>query len=262
MIRVDLAHGCSGSRVAYLREPRGVDELSVDPGHPSAATQLIARLLVARSGEDSVPEPTARELSMHDRDLVLAALYRHLYGDQIESVVRCRGCGTLVEASFSLAALIAHRVPDYSAGRPDGAGGFVTTTGLSFRLPTVGDREDAAALPPADALGQLVKRCLGRDGTAQEISELQDRLDEVAPLLDLDVAVTCPHCSRRDDIRFSIGRFTIAAMARESRLLPLEIHRLAVAYGWPFDQIAGLDRSLRRSLLRCVEAERGARRRS
>ncbi|WLB91308.1 hypothetical protein [Bradyrhizobium japonicum] len=237
-----------------------MDELSVDPGRPSAATQLIALLLVSRSGEDAAPE--ARKLSMHDRDLVLAALYRHLYGDQIESVVRCRGCGTLVEASFSLAALIAHRVPDYSAGRPDGAGGFVTTTGLSFRVPTVADREEAAALPPADALDQLVKRCLGRSGTTQEICELQERLDEVAPLLDLDVAVSCPHCGRRDDVRFSIGRFTIEALARESRLLPLEIHRLAVAYGWPFDQIVALDRSLRRSLLRCVEAERNARRRA
>src|SRR6266850_6311195 len=114
MIRVGLAHGCSGSRVAYLREPRGVDELALDPGHPAAASQLVARLLVAEAGEG------AREMTVHDRDLVLAALYRHLFGDRIESVVRCRGCDTLVEASFSLAALIDHRVPDYSAGRPDG----------------------------------------------------------------------------------------------------------------------------------------------
>lgn len=256
MIRVDLAHGCSGSRVAYLREPRGVDELAVDPGHPAAASLLVARLIVAGAGEG------AREMTVHDRDLVLAALYRHLFGDKIESVVRCRGCDTLVEASFSLVALIAHRVPDYRAGRPDGSGRFVTESGLSFRLPTVGDREDVAALPPPEAFDHLVQRCLGRPGTSQEVMELQERLDEVAPLLDLDVTVACPHCSRREPIRFSIARFTVEALARESRLLPLEIHRLAVAYGWPFEQIVGLERSLRRALLRCVEAERGARRRA
>jgi len=81
------------SRARALREPQGGDELALAGIDTHSAVQLLDRLI------DAPPCSTA-QLSASDRDGLLAALHRSLWGDRIVSSLKCAACGAMFDLSF------------------------------------------------------------------------------------------------------------------------------------------------------------------
>ena len=92
MFQVNLSPR-GGPRQGFLREIAGHEEIL--PGNenesPVLASEIVARVL-AEVPSAAVRRETAWQMSIGDRDRVVAELYRHCFGDRVGSVARCEGC--------------------------------------------------------------------------------------------------------------------------------------------------------------------------
>src|SRR4051812_7854929 len=93
--------GVQGLRWAWLREITGADEAALEGRDTPAAIALLDRLLVDRPGATVRPGEAAL-LTITDRDLLLAAVYRASFGARIGSTVACAGCGAPFDLDFDL----------------------------------------------------------------------------------------------------------------------------------------------------------------
>jgi hypothetical protein len=101
----------------------------------------------------------------------------------------------------------------------------------------------------------VLGRCIEGDPREVDAGAVQDLMEELAPSLELDISARCPHCEAMDSVAFGIETFLVAALARERRFLTLEVHRLALAYGWNLADILSLTRNDRRTLVRQVQLD-------
>ncbi|MEX2261860.1 MAG: hypothetical protein WD696_07900 [Bryobacteraceae bacterium] len=244
------------SRKVYLRELSGYEELS-----NGSATELIDALLVdwpgaaARAGE-------AAKLTLAETDRVLAAIYRGLYGDQVECHVSCPACGTSYALSFAIADLW-DAVTEATAvdeklleelGGPDEQGAY-HLGGLRFRLPTGEDLAEVAGLDQEGAAEALRARCVLEEDP-RYTDETLDRIMTLAgPTLDSDLDGVCPDCGAEQAVPFRMDEFLFAALWRESALLTREVHELARAYRWSRREILEMPRRERRQHAGLVLAE-------
>lgn len=244
--RIALRTASAPLRFARLREPKGDDELALDGVDTRAALGLLDRLLDG---------PAAAELSATDRDGLLAALHRGLWGDRVVSSLECARCGAMYDLAFDLSALQARLEERREAGRVVAPRTLEETRGLRLCLPTAEAEIEAAQFGPAGR-ARLAAAIAGEDHADDPGLEL--RLEALAPLIDVDLEAPCAECGHPALARFDIQSFVLQRALDEREGLLGEVHALAGAYGWSLSEILGLQRSLRRSLAERLAAERGA----
>lgn len=239
-----------GSRLgwAYLRELRGVDEESVEGTETDVAIRLLDRLLLPVDGAAVMPGHAAT-LCAADRDRLLAAVYLQAVGRRIAAHAACAGCGQPFDLDFDLIDLLASL--DAAAVRewrgPDGT--FETPAGLRFRLPT--GAEEVTDAGGADPERQLADRC--RIGGDADLAALADAMAAVAPLVDVELAATCPACAHQQTVRFDIQAFLLGRLLVEQRERAREVHAIARAYGWGLAEILDLPRPRRADYVELIE---------
>lgn len=263
MLQVELNPGLKGGRWACLRPLCGHDEASINGVSAIESAVLIDRLLVSVPGT-TVTAGSAEKLAVCDCDRIFAALYLNYFGEQVESTVSCQTCGDSFELAFSLRNLMANldAITPTKATGPDSDGIYTLEDGRQFRLPTLSDRNALIGLEPESAITTLLKRCMVHGDPMAGIDSLQAAMEEVGPVLDLDLDAQCPHCSTDQTVRFDIQTYMLRALIFEQRFLTREIHRIAMAYGWGHQEILNLPREERQTFVRLIEAEaRGQRRR-
>jgi hypothetical protein len=221
---------------------------------------FLDRLLVKVPGT-SVEPGRAKELAICDCDRLFAAIYLHYFGEHIEGTARCRNCGEPFESSFSLRDLMTSIEDSATATTmsPDENGMFTLPDGRRFRLPTPGDQYEVMGLDAKQAATALLERCLVEGDPAQDPQMIQMAMDEAGPLLDLDIQAACPHCGASESVRFDIQTYLLAALAYEKRFLHHEVHFIAMAYGWRYEEILNLTREDRRAFVRLIAADAGVR---
>jgi len=236
---------------------RGYDEALIDGAGTGEAIAFLDRMLVATVGT-SVGPGKARELSISDCDRIFAATYQHYFGDRIESSVPCRKCNEAFELSFSLSDLMVNLgsgAADQIKG-PDEEGIYTLPDGRRFRLPTAGDQDSIIGLEPEEAAAKLLECCVIEGDPTVNVERLQRAMDEIGATLDLDLEATCPACDTSQTVRFNIQSYLLRVLAYEKRFLNHEVHRIALAYGWGYQEILNLTREDRRTFARLIEAER------
>jgi hypothetical protein len=249
-----------GAPRVWLRELTGFDEQSVRDVSTATAIHLLDRL-VELAPEDAWQ---AVELTAADRDRLLATIYRSTYGQRIDSTSRCTECGSLFDLAFSLDDLIAavDGTPASQIAVPLPDGTFRTVDGVRFRLPSGEDEIAVAALPPEEAEQALLERCLVEAPMgANTRAAVEEAIEEIAPVLDLDLNTACPECGVRQVVHFDMQFYLLRALEQERAHIAREIHRLATAYGWSLQEILSLRRSERRMFVELIESELLARRR-
>jgi len=229
-------------RMARLRELTGRDEYAVAGASTAMAIALLSALM---------EEGSAADLVAADRDRLLAAVHLQAFGDRIESTLTCVKCGQPFDLNFSLRGLIDSidaRTPS-AQWKALGDGRFESADGATIRLPTGSDELSVADLPSEEVEGVLRTRA---DWPDDEV------LEEVAPLLDLELVAPCAECRHVHAIRFDIQSYFLTALAGERRRLLAEIHRLAIAYSWSLPEILSLTRTDRRTFVELIQNERVA----
>lgn len=249
------------SRVG-LRELNGFDEQSIRGVDTATAISLLDRLFVQAHG--SAGDLKAATLTASERDRLLAAVYERTFGPRIESTVRCPLCHELFDLTFTLQNLLATFTeaasPSSAADlQPDGT--FRLPNGLRFRLPTGEDELAVAGLSPEDAEHELLERCVSEPKKGVDLDGVQEAMEEVGPVLDLDLAAQCPACGGQQSVHFDVQFYLLRALEQEWKQVAREVHQLAIAYGWSLNEILGLFRSQRRAFVELIEADISAQRR-
>lgn len=255
MIETVVHTGRHAGKRVRLRELRGADELRAAEGGVTA----LLRELLDPAGNDDVDADGLGELTVSDRDRLLAALYMACFGDAVSCRWSCEQCKEPFELELSMRTLCDRALSGVVTRCVREADGrYATPAGTRFRLPTLQDQQHLSGLPHERVQAALVERCVERACAGEDVDAL---MAEVGPLLDLDLAASCPACGAAQSVPFEIQRFLHGVMSRERRWLAREVHRLATAYGWGLSEILALPRSLRREYVALVEAEGAGRRR-
>ncbi len=242
-------------KCVYMRELCGHDEVSVNATDTLVAIQLLDRILVTTPGT-KLGQGNAQELTTHDRDRLLIAIYQRTFGDRIESTLSCNGCGSLFDLNFTLDELLG-RLETKTQDGLSVEGNIVVfrlPSGLQFRLPTGEDETAVLGLTSEEAETALVEKCLiDNDATtAHNWDDLQDAMGKVAPILDMDLNAQCPECNQDQSIHFNLQHYLLTSIMQERLQLNRDVHCLAITYGWGLDEILKIPRSQRRTYVELV----------
>jgi hypothetical protein len=263
MLHVTLNPGLPGGRWARLRPLCGHDEALI---HDAGSVDLIAFLdgLLTSTPGTTVGPGKATDLAVCDCDRLCASIYLDYFGENIEGRFSCYECREPFDLHFSLPGLIANLEDNLKspASGPDSNGVYTLPNGCSFRLPTAGDQRRLAGLEPDDAVAGLIRQCIVEGEPAQDSLTLQTTMDQVGPLLDLDLDASCPRCGTRQTVRFDIQSYLFRSLAYERQFLNYEVHCIAMAYGWGLQEILSLTREDRRTFVRLIQSARPAWRRT
>lgn len=182
-----------------------------------------------------------KDLPIGQRDLRLMAVREALFGQRLNCLTNCPACRERLELTLDVAQL---RTTPLEPGLTET---YLLTTEdyeIRFRLPNSEDLSQFAELADAgEARRILFERCVQqarRDGVIVLAGELPEeiiqvtanRMAEIDPQADVQIALTCPACFQQWSAPFDIVSYLwIEINAWAVRLLH-EIHRLASAYGW------------------------------
>jgi len=262
MLQVQLNPGLRGGKWAYLRPLCGHDEASVNGTSAVEATALLDQLLVEAPGT-TVEPGHASELAVCDCDRLFAALYKKYFGERIESSATCRDCNEPFELSLSLQEFTAKTETGTAvkAEGPDNGGIYRLPDGRRFRLPTAADLHSINGLEAAHAETRLLELCVVEGDLANDSQLLQAAMMEVGVTVDFDLDVICPECGSSQTVQFNIQDYLLRVLGYEKRFLHREIHHIALAYGWGYEEILNLTRDDRRTFTRLIGMQFTARQR-
>ena len=246
---------------AFLNQISGADEKRIRGSATADLVRLIENLIEQR-GEFSMGVADISGLSASDRDRLIAALYRDIYGDRIDATLRCRACEAMFDIDFQLESLQQSLGQEKTEASPDGV--HQTPQEYLFRLPTSEDEIEISGIPPSAAYAKLLEKIL-IDPTYQSllaepesyrnevIGAVEESLTRIAPIIDLEVAARCPECATDHTVHFDLQCFLMERLLQDRRTLMHEIHMIANAYGWGLNSILSLDRKERKELTNLID---------
>jgi len=249
------------------------EELLAASGRTESASLVTALLsrCVRRIGDVSPVDATvARRLLVADRQFILLKLREETFGETVQGTVPCPwpDCGRQVGVSFSTKDVPIVESTDkgplheLTLSRDAMSGADEAHRTVVFRLPNGGDQEALSPLlveNEAAALSELLAHCVVRLGPEEthdgvETSglsplarrEIEQRMDSVAPHVDLLMEATCPECGREFSAPFDLQGFFFGELRLTADLLFREVHYLAYHYHWSEREIMEMSRDRRR----------------
>lgn len=245
-------------QIACLRELTGRDEYSVMCADTANAIGLLTNLLLSPSHNQAPVR--AADLVASDRDRLLVAVYKRTFGDRIEAMLNCSRCAQPFDLNFSLDRVVesiktSHQPVEWTMLAN---GEFETATGIKFRLPTGNDELAALGMDASGIESLLLSRSADSIALAGGRGAFEELLQQIAPLIDLELVANCPECGHVHNVQFDIQTYLLGAIVAERRRLLSDINCIAGAYSWSLDEVLSLSRTDRRLLVDLIETERVA----
>ncbi|MBA4719431.1 MAG: hypothetical protein HRO68_10205 [Nitrosopumilus sp.] len=91
--------------------------------------------------------------------------------------------------------------------------------------------------------------------TKQKIHEINEKMDEVDPLINYKLKVDCPYCNIENNYELNLEEITLKHLKGSQDKLLQTIHRLASHYHWNEKQIFSLSPWRRAKYLTLIEKE-------
>lgn len=206
------------------------------------------------------PQAVARaaDLTVSDRDRLMAAVYAAVFGRRIAGTSECVSCAERFDFDFALDDLIASVTAEPAKADADG---WYIDGDTRFRLPT-GRDELAAQGRPADQAAEVIALACAPGAAAEDRARIERSMARIAPLIDLSLQAPCPECGTPNTMRFAAERYCLTAMLRDRHRLMREVHLLGAAYHWPLADILSLARDDRRALAQQIAIDREGGRRA
>jgi hypothetical protein len=195
-------------------------------------------------------------LPVGQRDARLLEMREALFGTQLTCLTSCPRCGEKLELALQTGQL--------RSTPPDGQASASHTLSagqveVKFRLPNSADLLQIADLADASqARATLLERCVQqvtRSGAPLSVSELPEdvlsgiteRMAQIDPQADIQIALTCPACAWQWSSLFDIVSYLWSEINTWAIRMLREVHQLASVYGWRESDILALS-PLRRQL--------------
>jgi hypothetical protein len=202
--------------------------------------------LLRRLGS-TAPDAGLDQLTVGQCDALLFKLRRELFGDVLEAVATCPGCGSDVELSLSVSEL---QPPLLEAPIPPATLEHSGCT-VAFRPPRNEDLRALAASGAEAGLSALVERCViearGADGRAVTVTELPSgSLEAIVaamaasdPGAQTELRIPCP-CGAEWVDELDIRSVVWTDLTDWVGRTLSEVHQLARAYGWSEAEILSM----------------------
>ncbi|HKI43799.1 MAG TPA: hypothetical protein VKA08_00575 [Balneolales bacterium] len=237
----------------YLNPVSGASEILVEDTSTRTALDFLASLIAKTDPADAGTHFQAADVVTADRDRILAALYKDLFGDLISGTLNCVECGKPYDLDFSLTDLLDHYALQPMTVEPDGS--FSIGPDIRFRLPTGEDELLLENTDPMTAESLLLQRCVNQPVTSISPELIQEHMNKVAPLLHIEMEARCPECNASQTLQFDMQHYFLEKMIRERPVLLRDIHLIASHYHWSDDSILALPRPLRKQYVQMIEAD-------
>jgi hypothetical protein len=243
-------------------------------------TTIIARCVRRLGKLDTISETVARDLLVADRQYLLLKLIEATFGPQIRATILCPAsdCGSRIDISFTIDDI---PVKEPESVQPVFAMELSTKAAISvngealnkitFRLPNGTDQEAVSPMIPvneAEAAAMLLQRCVRSIGplqgpgdeligklSARACQEIESRMEELAPRVELTMQGTCPECAGAFELPFDVQGFLFAELQTSRELLYREVHYLAYHYHWSEREIMAMPRHKRRKYIEVLADE-------
>jgi hypothetical protein len=202
-----------------------------------------------------------KEMPVGVRDGCLLNVREALFGPNLNCVTVCPNCAEQLEISLNTVQIRA-APPEASTS------GIYSITvedcELEFRLPNTSDLLSiTSGSNEFSARRKLFELCVlqaKRNGVSLEAGEISDemvdaaanRMSELDPQADVQIALSCPACSHQWLAAFDIASYLWTEMNGWALRMLDEIHRLASAYGWSEADILALTPVRRQLYLRMI----------
>ena|SRR5215831_17673816 len=243
-----------------MRTLSAAELLSVwERGRSERPAQRALTLLAAACAD--TPTEELRRLTVGERDRRLLTLREWAFGSCLQSLADCPACGEKLEVECSISDVRVAHAPELLEEFPITAAEHE----VRFRLPNAG--EVACLSADAEVSSnqiRLLERCVlsahRYDGQVvpadrlptEVVTAVTDRMAQIDPQADVQLALTCPACQHRWLAAFDIVSFFWNEITAWSRRLLREVHMLASAYGWSEAEILSLSPWRRQAYLEMV----------
>ncbi|GJL53845.1 MAG: hypothetical protein NPIRA02_09770 [Nitrospirales bacterium] len=229
-----------------LRPLNGTTELAVaeataQPGSRPQKVSCVLNAIFATIGEERVTLAVVRQLPCGTREWLLQQAAQYFYPDVRWFESHCTHCGHPYDLSLNLADAASYQ-PESDVLQVE----VETSLGMrSFFIPN-GAHEEAFA--KAGPIGDPRRRFAALCGLSEQAEKEAMQFDEddivhidhaieaASPDVSVETTMTCPFCGKSTTARIDPLLF---AFPHEGTILQ-ETHLIAMAYGWPHDQILGL----------------------
>jgi hypothetical protein len=237
----------------HLKPVCGKDEIVVEDISTRTALALLDGLVIPQPGEGRPDKFSAASITTADRDRILAWLYISIYGPKIESTITCEACEQPFDLDFLLTDLLSYYRLEPGTRSEDDT--YQIETGSVFRLPTGEDELMLAEVAETDAESFLMTRCLLKGEPEKDRANVLAKMEEIAPVLNIEMEATCPECGHVHQVQFDIQSFLLTRLKQQRPHLIQEIHSIAMNYHWSQESILALPRTLRTQYASLIEAE-------
>lgn len=185
--------------------------------------------------------------SVERRDQALFDFRAQIFGDAVEAVAACPGCGERLEMQIPLSRIAP---PGNGSRRPEFRTIRLGRHRIRCREPNSEDLLAIAAMRDVgEARAELMARCIqSNDRDLRERAAA--RLAGTASDVQLDL--TCPACGHTWRAPFDIATFVWGELEDWARRTLHEIHVIAGAYGWSEDEILRLGARRRQTYVEMI----------
>ena len=248
---------------------------SIGPAVRSAhvVTALLSRCLRHVGKLAPVTISLVRDLLINDREFLMWKLRELTLGNSVRAMIVCGDpkCAQSMDIAINLDDVV-------PAAKPVNRHVFKLDVSeeeklfaIEFRLPTGADQEACAEFlrdNPAPAINHLLARIILRinDNCSIDeqtidalpprvLSELERRIEELAPLVSIDFEAACVECERPLVSHLDLTSFFLKELQHNRRVLEREVHFIAWHYHWPEREILALTRRKRRRYIELIQGD-------
>jgi T4 bacteriophage base plate protein len=205
-------------------------------------THILTNCIESIGPLKEINSDVVRQLLICDRDYLLLKLRQITFGDRIDAQTQCpnESCKKPMHIDFDLRdinvqrkdirkGIYSIRLSPRASYRDRKNNNDVKHSEIQFRLPNIADQEEVAEelykekKNESKALTTLLQRCLIRVGNISEIDEdliyslpmlarreIDLKMQEVSPKVDLRIHVKCPECGMDYTSPFDLQNFFLA----------------------------------------------------
>jgi hypothetical protein len=210
-----------------------------------------ALILLAAACPDTHTDALAT-LSIGRRDAHLLTLREWTFGRHMVGTATCPSCGERLELALDVETIRMASEPDRPVERTLDINGYR----VQFHLPSSEDVADLAQTEdPLCARRQLLDRCIEHGEPPLPdivLDAVAQRMAELDPQADVQLALQCPSCSHPWHDPFDIATFFWGEINAWAVRILREVHMLAAAYGWSESDILTMNARRRQVYLDMV----------
>jgi hypothetical protein len=255
----DLASG-RWIRQVRLRQLVGHDEkLIAELSNMPLHLRILGFLERVANFEEGETATLLRKLSIGDRVALMLHARRLELGDNLDCTISCAKCGKGMSVMLSAAKLLdtsnLERSPTYDVE--------VSGYNLRIKLLTALDQEMLlnAKKEGEDLIQTLARSCIvSSDQPLPEklpdevIMAIGSKLEQIDPLSDTLLAISCPECGHKFSASFNVEDFVLRELGIGQGDIDSEVHWLALHYHWSENEILSLPLRRRRKYIALINS--------